>query len=367
MKEAQLYARLKNLQVHCQLCAHSCKITVGKFGFCGVRQNISGILYTHNYAKLVATNIDPVEKKPLYHFLPGTLTFSIASAGCNFHCGFCQNWEISQFDPRSLTLAGPSHNKRGLVNPIWQGMLDRRFEALDSSNQHTNEDFSADKVIKLARQLNCRSIAYTYTEPTVYFEFVLETAKLAKEAGLRNIFVTNGYLSRKAVSLLSPYLDAVNIDLKFFKESSYQRICSAKLSPVLDTIQLLNDAGIWVEVTTLIIPGQNDTSEELTGMAKFIVAVNKDIPWHLSRFHADYKFKDYVSTPECTLRLAYDLAISRGLHYVYVGNYGTWGQDTLCAKCQNILIKRKGFDISESHLEQNRCLFCQTVLPGVFC
>ncbi|MDP2928333.1 MAG: AmmeMemoRadiSam system radical SAM enzyme [Candidatus Omnitrophota bacterium] len=352
MKEAQLYTRLENCQVRCELCAHSCKIPEGKFGFCGVRQNISGILYTHNYAKLVAANIDPVEKKPLYHFLPGTSTFSIASVGCNFRCGFCQNWEISQFNPSSLTLAGAS--------------LDRRFEVFDPINQHLGEDFSADKVIKLARQNNCRSIAYTYTEPTIYFEFALETAKLAKEAGLRNIFVTNGYMSQAAISLFSPYLDAANIDLKFFKESSYQRICSAKLGPVLDSIQLLNDAGVWIEITTLIIPGENDTPEELTAIARFIAAVNKDIPWHISRFHADYKFKDYAPTPERTLKLAYDLGISQGLHYVYVGNFGTWGQDTLCSKCQKLLIKREEFNILEYHLAQNRCVFCQTALPGVF-
>ena len=333
MKEAGLYIRLENRQVHCQLCAHSCKILEGKFGFCKVRQNISGILYTHNYAKLVATNIDPVEKKPLYHFLPGTSTFSIASAGCNFTCGFCQNWEISQFD---------------------------------FSNQYLGEDFSANKVIKLALQNNCRSIAYTYTEPTIYFEFVLETAKLAKVAGLRNIFVTNGYLSRKAITLLAPYLDAVNVDLKFFKESSYQRTCSATLSPVLDAIQLLSAAGVWVEVTTLIIPGENDTPEELTAMAKFIAAVNKDIPWHLSRFQANYKFKNYASTPESTLKLAYDLGVSQGLHYVYLGNFGVWGQDTLCSRCQKLLIKREGFRMLESHLAKNSCVFCQTVLPGVF-
>ena len=333
MKEAQLYTKIENRQVQCQLCAHNCKIPEGKFGFCRVRQNISGILYTHNYAKIVAANIDPVEKKPLYHFLPGTSTFSIASVGCNFRCDFCQNWEISQLSP---------------------------------INQDSGEDFNADRVINLARKFNCRSIAYTYTEPTIYFEFALETAKLAKEAGLRNIFVSNGYMSRQAVSLLAPYLDAVNIDLKFFKESSYQKICSAKLGPVLDSIQLLNAAGVWVEITTLIIPGHNDTPEELTAIAKFIAAVNKDIPWHISRFHADYKFKNYAPTPECTLKLAYDLGISQGLRYVYVGNFDAWGQDTLCGRCQKLLIKREGFKILESHLEQNRCVFCQTVLPGVF-
>jgi pyruvate formate lyase activating enzyme len=333
MKEAQLYHCLENLVVQCDLCAHNCKIPDGKFGFCRVRQNISGILYTHNYAQLVAANVDPVEKKPLYHFLPGTSTFSIASAGCNFRCGFCQNWEISQFD---------------------------------YTHQHLGEDFSADKVVKLAQQFNCRSIAYTYTEPTVYFEFALKAAQLAKGAGLRNIFVTNGYLSREAISLLSPYLDAVNIDLKFFKESSYQRICSAKLGPVLEAIQLLKAAGVWVEVTTLVIPGENDTPEELGAIAKFIATLNKNIPWHISRFHADYKFRNYATTPESTLKLAYDLGISQGLRYVYVGNFDSWGQDTLCGGCRKLLIKRDGFEILESHLAQNRCVFCQTALPGVF-
>ncbi|MFH1281530.1 MAG: radical SAM protein, partial [Candidatus Omnitrophota bacterium] len=197
MKEAQLYIKLDDLKVHCQLCAHSCKIQEGKFGVCRVRQNIKGILYAHNYGKLVAVHIDPIEKKPLYHFLPGTASFSIAGEGCNFRCGFCQNWQISQVD---------------FINQSPKG-----------------EIFSADKIINLAKQNECKSIAYTYTEPTVYFEFALETAILAKGAGLANIFVTNGYMSPQAVTLLSPYLDAVNIDLKFFKESSYQKICAARL------------------------------------------------------------------------------------------------------------------------------------------
>jgi pyruvate formate lyase activating enzyme len=244
--------------------------------------------------------------------------------------------------------------------------LDKRFEVPALDKRFEVLDFSADKVIKLAQQNNCRSIAYTYTEPTVYFEFALETAKLAKVAGLRNIFVTNGYMSREAISLLAPYLDAANIDLKFFKESSYQRICAAKLGPVLEAIQLLNNGGVWVEVTTLIIPGENDTPEELTAIAKFIAAVNKDIPWHISRFHADYKFKDYAPTTERTLKMAYDLGVSQGLHYVYVGNFGAWGQDTLCSKCRKLLIKREGFNILESHLAQNKCVFCRTALPGVF-
>ena len=333
MKEAQLYSLLENKQVHCFLCAHSCRIPEGGFGFCKVRQNIQGVLYSSSYGKLVAINVDPVEKKPLYHFLPGSRAFSIASAGCNFHCGFCQNWEISQIGP---------------------------------ANQQWGEDFSADKVVKLASQNNCEAIAYTYTEPTVSFEFVLETAKLAKASGLYNLFVTNGYLSRQAISLFAPYLDAVNIDFKFFKDSSYQKICSARLAPVLDSISWLKDAGVWVEVTTLVIPGENDTPVELSGIAKFIARVNEDIPWHISGFHADYKFNRYPDTPENTLKMAYELGKSEGLRYVYAGNLYGWGQDTFCFACKKVLIKREGFKITKAHLKGNQCAFCSANLPGVF-
>jgi pyruvate formate lyase activating enzyme len=333
MKEALLYTHLESAKVHCQLCSHNCIIQDGKFGFCGVRQNINGILYTHNYAKLVAANVDPVEKKPLYHFLPGSLAFSVASAGCNFRCGFCQNWEISQFNP---------------------------------SSQQLGEDFNAEKVISLAKQNNCKSIAYTYTEPTVYFEFALETARLAKEAGLYNIFVSNGYMSGEAINLLKPYLDAANIDLKFFKDSSYQKICSAHLQPVLDSILRLRDAGIWVEITTLVIPGENDSPDELSGIANFIAGAGRDIPWHVSRFHADYKFDAYQDTPEHTLKLACNLGNAAGLRYIYAGNVSSWGQDTLCPVCKKVLIKRKGFGVSKLHIAKNRCIFCQADLAGIF-
>jgi len=333
MKEALLYTHLEAARVRCQLCAHNCVIQEGKFGFCGVRQNIKGVLYSYNYAKLVAANVDPVEKKPLYHFFPGTLAFSIASAGCNFRCGFCQNWEISQF------------------NPI---------------DQKPQTDFSAEEVVNLAKQNNCKSIAYTYTEPTIYFEFALETARLAKEAGLYNIFVSNGYMSGQVIDLLKPYLDAANIDLKFFKDSSYQRICSAHLKPVLDSILRLRDSGIWLEITTLIIPSENDSLDELSGIADFIAEVSKDIPWHVSRFHADYKFDSYQDTPEHTLKLACDLGNAAGLRYIYAGNVNFWGQDTLCPACKKVLIKREGYKISEMRIVKNKCSFCQADLAGVF-
>jgi len=333
MKEASLYEKLEDLKVHCFLCAHGCRIEDTKFGFCGVRQNIRGVLYTHSYGKLVALNIDPVEKKPLYHFLPGTSSFSIASAGCNFRCGFCQNWQISQ---------------------------------LNFFEDHPGENFKPQTVVEMAKQYNCKSISYTYTEPTIFFEFALETAVLAKKAGLGNIFVSNGYMTKEAISLLKGNLDAANIDLKFFKESSYQKICSAKLAPVLDSIRLLYESGIWIEITTLVIPGENDTPEELSSIAKFIAQIDKNIPWHVSAFHADYKFTSYPSTPQAALKLAYDLGKQQGLNFIYAGNIEGWGQDTLCSKCGKILIKRDGYRISEFHISADKCLSCQASLPGIF-
>lgn len=334
MTEALVYSRLENLEVSCRLCAHGCRIKPGQFGICQVRQNIGGRLYTHNYAKLVAANIDPVEKKPLYHFLPGSSTFSVAAPGCNFSCGFCQNWEISQLDPL-------------------QGKIPGR-------------EFSPAQVVQSAKNSACASIAYTYTEPTIYFEFALQTCRLARQEGLRNVFVTNGYMSHEAVSLISPYLDGANIDLKFFKDSTYQKVCGAKLNPVLDAIQWLAAAGTWVELTTLIIPGLNDDPQELTGIARFIASVNRDIPWHISRFHADYKFSNYPATPEDTLKLAYDIGLAEGLRYVYVGNFQAWGQDTCCSGCGKVLVRRKGLNILEAHLKQGRCAFCRLPLAGIF-
>ncbi|MFA5092750.1 MAG: AmmeMemoRadiSam system radical SAM enzyme [Candidatus Omnitrophota bacterium] len=333
MKEALLYIKLAQQKVHCQLCAHECKVPEGKFGFCGVRQNIQGVLYTHNFGKLVAANVDPVEKKPLYHFLPGTKTFSIASAGCNFRCGFCQNWKISQ------------------SNYI---------------NQKPGEEIAATKIVNLAKQNGCQSIAYTYTEPTIYFEFALKIAKLAKAAGLYNIFVTNGYMSARAISLIRPYLDAVNVDLKFFKEDAYKKICSGSLGPVLDSVRLLNKLGIWTEITTLVIPRENDSVEELSGIAEFISKVNKDIPWHISAFHPNYKFDAYPQTPKSTLNLAYELGKKQGLRYIYVGNIDGGEQDTRCNQCGEKIIKREDFSVIEANIIGNKCKFCQKELPGVY-
>jgi len=333
-KEALLYEKIENKMVHCHLCNHHCKIAETKFGFCGVRQNIGGALYTHAYGKVIASHIDPIEKKPLYHFLPGSHSFSVATRGCNFRCGFCQNWEISQSSFRDGGLEG--------------------------------EDFPPEDIVKVALKNKCQSISYTYTEPTIFFEYALETAKLAKGKGLYNNFVTNGYMTQEAIEMIKPYLDAANVDLKFFREDSYKKICAGALEPVLDSIRLMKKSGIWVEVTTLIVPGENDSGEELSGIAGFIASVDKDMPWHVSRFHPDYKFTDHGATPEATLKKAQEIGKNAGLTYIYAGNVYGWGNDTICPNCHKTLIKREVFSVLEYNIKGNTCSFCNAVIPGVF-
>jgi pyruvate formate lyase activating enzyme len=335
MREALLYEKLENKLVHCYLCAHHCRIAEGKFGLCGVRQNISGVLYTHVYGRLCALHVDPIEKKPLYHFLPGSFSFSVATIGCNFQCGFCQNWQISQ-----------ARIKDGAE-------LDDR-------------EVLPEEIVRDALKNNCKSISYTYTEPTIFFEYALDTAKSAKTKGLYNNFVTNGYMTIECIEMIKPYLDAANVDLKFFKDSSYRKICKGRLEPVLDSIRLLNKLGVWIEITTLVVPGENDSQEELGNIAEFIASVGKNIPWHISRFHPDYKFNGYAATPETTLRKAQDSGYKAGLNYIYVGNVYGWGNDTHCPNCKKLLIKREVFSILEYNIKQNKCAFCDTAIPGKF-
>ena len=334
-KVALLYEQLDRQTVRCFLCSHGCRITANKFGFCGVRQNLGGKLYTHVYGNPCALHVDPIEKKPLYHFFPGTYSYSLATVGCNFHCGFCQNWQISQ------------------------------VLAQDIASQSAQKEVSASEIVAAAVKSGCGSISYTYTEPTIFFEYALDIAKLAKENKLSNVFVTNGYMSGEALSLIKPYLDAANVDLKFFQKASYRKICGADLQPVLDSIVLMKKMGIWVEITTLIVPGENDSDDELAGIAGFISGIDKDMPWHVSRFHPDYKFSDYQATPQATLEKACAIAKYAGLNYVYAGNVD-WGSDTCCPGCKKSLIKRAGFSILENNIKSGKCAFCATVIPGRF-
>jgi pyruvate formate lyase activating enzyme len=335
MREALLYKKLENKLVHCYLCAHHCKIAAQKFGFCGVRQNIDGVLYTHVYARPCAMHIDPIEKKPLYHFLPGSSAFSISTIGCNFRCGFCQNWEISQ----ASVMGGAELEGR---------------------------DFLPAEIVKQAIKNECKSISYTYTEPTIFFEYAYETAKLAKEKGLYNNFVTNGYMTEEALQMIKPYLDAANIDLKFFRDSSYRKLCKASLEPVLNSIRIMRKLNIWVEITTLVVPGENDSEEELRDIAKFIASVDKNMPWHVSRFHPDYQFTNHQPTPESTLKKAQEIARESSLTYIYAGNVIGFGNDTFCPNCKKLLIKREVFSVLEYNIKQGKCAFCNTAIPGVF-
>ncbi len=335
MKEALFYEKLDSQRVRCFLCAHRCHIEPDKFGFCGVRQNVNGKLFTYAYGKVIAANIDPIEKKPLYHFLPGSKSFSIATIGCNFRCGFCQNWEISQASFRALDVSGG-----GQLSPV--------------------------DIVKQATENKCASISYTYTEPTIFFEYAYDTAKIAKEKGLFNNFVTNGFMTKEALEMIRPYLDAANVDLKFFKESSYQEVCSGRLQPVLDTIRLMKRYGIWIEVTTLVVPGSNDSPEELSAIARFIAEVDKGIPWHISRFYPDYNFSDRQATPLGKLKEAESLGRKAGLNYVYIGNVIGEGNDTYCPNCKKLLIRREGFSLLEYNISGNKCPYCKVAIPGRF-
>jgi len=342
-KEALLYEKNKDKSVRCQLCAHRCLIAENKFGFCGVRQNIEGALYTYAYGSVAAAHVDPVEKKPLYHFYPGLYSFSIATLGCNFRCGFCQNWEISQ-----SSFAKQGQSPAGTVPVL------------------PEDELSPQEIVKAAVENKCKSISYTYTEPTIFFEYAFETAKLAKKEGLKNIFVTNGYMTAEALEMIRPYLDAANVDLKFFKEESYKKICAATLAPVLSSIKLMKKLGIWVEVTTLVVPQENDSEEELSDIAKFIAGVDKNMPWHISRFHPMYKFTDHKPTPEATLKTALEAGRRAGLKYIYIGNVQGLGNDTCCHGCGKLLIRRQGFSILENSIKTDKCPFCGAVIPGYF-
>lgn len=322
MHEALLYEKLPNKSVHCFLCAHRCLILPDKRGICSVRENRNGILYTLVYGKAIAAHVDPIEKKPLFHFLPGTKSFSIATAGCNFRCEFCQNWEISQISkPRTDSVRGK-----------------------EPGGQIIGQDLPPEEVVKQAIETGCQSIAYTYTEPTIFFEYAYDTAKLAKKKGLANIFVTNGYQTAETIQKMKGVIDAANVDLKSFSDDFYRKVCGARLKPVLESIENLFRAGIHLEITTLLVPGRNDTEKEITQISKFISNLSSEIPWHISRFHPDYRMKNDPSTPLKTLEQAYKIGSSAGLNYVYLGNILTeTGENTYCPKCQTLNVQRVGY------------------------
>jgi pyruvate formate lyase activating enzyme len=335
MKEAMLYEKLSDGKVKCNLCNHRCTIKEGNYGICGVRQNSDGSLYTLVYDKIIASHIDPIEKKPLFHFYPGSTAYSIATVGCNFKCKHCQNADISQL---------PIERKGYVVG----------------------EKMGPEEMAEAARRSSCQSIAYTYTEPTVFFELAYETAQKAHDKGIKNIFVSNGYMTPEALKEISPYLHGINIDLKAFTEKFYKDICGARLAPVLDTIRLAKNLGIWVEVTTLVIPTLNDSEDELRQIAEFLRDVDVSIPWHISQFYPTYQLTNLPRTPVETLHRAREIGLESGLRYVYEGNVpGRGNENTYCHGCGELLIERWGYSIQKNTIIEGQCPSCGSPVAGV--
>lgn len=331
-----IFDKLDDNAVQCRVCSHFCTIQEGKKGICRIRENQSGELICQVYPKLVAKSVDPIEKKPIFHLKPGSSSYSIATVGCNFQCSFCQNADIAQEYPRAGRIIGT--------------------------------DVRPDKIVQEALRNGCRSISYTYTEPTIFCELVLETAKLAKAHGLLNILVTNGYMSKELLQMLSSYIDAANVDLKSFNDQFYRTYCKARLMPVKENIKAMKALGIMVEITTLLIPGLNDSEDELSQLSRFIsVEVGRETPWHISRFHPCYRMTDRPVTPAATLEKACEIGKAAGLKYVYIGNLpGNTREDTCCDSCGYKLIERHAYTIKDHTVNQGECPNCGTIAYGIF-
>lgn len=337
MQEAQLYQKLKDNKVKCQLCNHFCLITENNVGICGVRQNLNGELYSLNYGKLITEAVDPIEKKPLFHFLPGSLSYSIATVGCNLRCDNCQNWQISQ------------------------------STKLRTQNSKVKTDLpgykvKAEEIVTKTKESGCQSIAYTYTEPTIFTEFALDCMKLAKKAGLKNVWVSNGYMSLQCLDLILPYFDAINVDLKFFSDKYYLKNCGCHLNPILESLKYLYKNKVHLEITTLLIPGLTDLENQPQQIAEFIAKeLSVDVPWHISRFSPEisFKMKDGETTSNKLIDEVYQIGKKAGLNFIYVGNvYGDDRENTYCPKCQKLNIERIGYQIKRFD-NQGKCFNCQ--------
>lgn len=335
MREAVFYEIVDDDKVCCHVCGHGCIIPEGRTGLCGVRYNKGNTLYALNYGKAISAAVDPIEKKPLYHFLPGTESLSVATVGCNFRCAFCQNDDISQY-PKNK-----NHDIPGF-------------------------DLAPEEIVQKALDNGCKSVSYTYTEPTIFIEYAHDTAKLAHLHGLKNIFVSNGYMSRETIDYIFPYLDAINIDLKSFSEEFYHKLCGAHLEKVLENIKLFHELGVWMEITTLVIPTENDSRENFEKIAKFISEIDTEIPWHISRFYPAYRMNDLPPTSFEKLKEAYQIAKKSGLKNVYIGNYPTHDfESSYCPSCEEIIIERESFRI-KNKLQKNICKKCGEKIAGIF-
>ncbi|OGC89598.1 MAG: AmmeMemoRadiSam system radical SAM enzyme [candidate division Zixibacteria bacterium RBG_16_53_22] len=331
---AQFYKKLADLEIECELCPRKCAVGDKERGFCGVRENKGGEYYTLVYGNPCSTNIDPIEKKPFFHFFPGSSAFSIATAGCNLNCKFCQNWQISQFRPEQIR----------------------------------SMKYSPDEIASMALQYGCRSIAYTYSEPTVFYEYMLDCAIAAEQRGVKSVMVSAGFISPEPMKKLLPHLSAVKIDLKAFDQEYYSNICNGELKPVLDTLVLLKNSGIWFEIVYLMLPTLNDDPGKISKLCSWIIdELGPDIPIHFTRFHPEYLLKNLPSTPIASLEQACQIARKTGLNYPYVGNvYGHKWENTYCPGCQSEIITRSGFQVSSILIENGRCKKCGRQIPGIW-
>ncbi len=343
MHSALLWAPLSQQRVQCVLCAHRCVIPVGSVGRCGVRHNRNGELLTCAYERIAAANLDPVEKKPLYHFLPGTMTLSFGTAGCNMRCAFCQNAPLSQ--------ARQSH----------------RTSVTETQRRCSEgQRITPEALVAEALRLGAQSIAYTYSEPTIFFELMRDTATLAAEHGLYNILVSNGYQSIETLVALQGLIHACNIDLKAFSERFYRDVCGAHLAPVLDTLRAIHSMGWWLEVTTLLIPQTNDTDAEVRGIASFLrTELGANVPWHISRFQPAHTFRHLPPTPLEKMEQAWQIGREHELHFVYLGNvHGHPSEHTTCPSCGNVVVRRTGFRAIPHGVP--RCPQCGYCIPGIW-
>lgn len=332
--EAKYYKKLEYKEIECQLCPRKCKVGDRERGYCGCRENQGGTYYTlvHSYA--CSANVDPIEKKPFFHFLPGTQAFSIATAGCNMNCKFCQNWEISQVRPEQIE----------------------------------NMYLPPEDVVAYAQENGCRSISYTYSEPTVFYEYMLDTAIAGRKKGIRSVVVTAGYINHDPLMELIREVDAIKVDFKAFTEKYYEEICHAKLKPVMDTLVDLSKSGIWYEIVYLMVPTLNDDMNNIKEMCRWIVTdLGKDVPLHFTRFTPLYLLKNLPPTPVSSLEKAREIALQEGMNFVYIGNVpGHEGENTYCPKCKKMVVGRIGFTITQMNLKNGKCKFCGNPIPGVW-
>lgn len=331
---ASYWEPLANDWVQCRLCPRTCVVAPGERGYCEVRENRGGTYYTLTYGNPCAVHVDPIEKKPFFHFLPTTTAFSVATAGCNLDCKFCQNWQISQSRPEELY----------------------------------NYSLEPAELVEAAIESGSRSIAYTYSEPTIFFEYMLATAKIARERGLKNVYHSNGFINEEPLRELCRYLDAADIDLKGFTEEYYRDMSSGSLAPVLRSLRILREEGVHLEVTTLIVPGQNDDPEDLSAMCRWILEnLGPDTPLHFSRFHPEHRLRNLPPTPVETLEMARRIALESGLKYVYIGNVpGHEGNSTYCPECGSMVIHRIGYSVDPVGLSDGACAHCGTPIAGVW-